>query len=170
LGDIFQKRMRPMPKNFAQIAKFRPIWSHCSTQLLQPSTSRFWQQFFRGSETFFSFRCFQSKITTAVDDRFFWAADQGDQIGRIFAYWAIDNFRKFLENPINCSYFLATLATFRAIFRKLSHTAADKKLLSEYLFLDVVKTRTFGFWLFLQDLEVKQIHTLFRVIYLYSNK
>jgi hypothetical protein len=61
-------------------------------------------------------------------------------------------------------------ATFRAIFRKLSHTAADKKLLSEYLFLDVVKTRTFGFWLFLQDLEVKQIHTLFRVIYLYSNK
>jgi hypothetical protein len=30
LGDIFQKKMRPTPKNFAQMAKFRPIWSHCS--------------------------------------------------------------------------------------------------------------------------------------------
>jgi hypothetical protein len=28
LGDIFQKRMHPTPKSFAQMAKFRPIWSH----------------------------------------------------------------------------------------------------------------------------------------------
>jgi hypothetical protein len=28
LGDIFQKKMRPTPKNIAQMAKFRPIWSH----------------------------------------------------------------------------------------------------------------------------------------------
>jgi hypothetical protein len=29
LGNIYQKKMRPTPKNFAQMAKFRPIWSHC---------------------------------------------------------------------------------------------------------------------------------------------
>jgi hypothetical protein len=28
LGDIFQKKMCPTPKNIAQLAKIRPIWSH----------------------------------------------------------------------------------------------------------------------------------------------
>jgi hypothetical protein len=28
LGDIFQKKMRPTPKDIAPVAKFHPIWSH----------------------------------------------------------------------------------------------------------------------------------------------
>jgi hypothetical protein len=28
LGDVFQKKMRPTPKNIARMAKIRPIWSH----------------------------------------------------------------------------------------------------------------------------------------------
>jgi hypothetical protein len=27
-GDILQKKMHPMPKNFAKMVKFRPMWSH----------------------------------------------------------------------------------------------------------------------------------------------
>jgi hypothetical protein len=35
LGDIYQKKMRPAPKNFAQMAKFRQIWSHWIQCLFQ---------------------------------------------------------------------------------------------------------------------------------------
>jgi hypothetical protein len=27
-GRYFSEKMRPTPKNIAQVAKFRPIWSH----------------------------------------------------------------------------------------------------------------------------------------------
>jgi hypothetical protein len=27
-GRYFSEKMRPMPKNIAQMTKFRPIWSH----------------------------------------------------------------------------------------------------------------------------------------------
>ena len=33
LGYFFEKKIRLQPKKVAQMAKFRPIWSHCSTTL-----------------------------------------------------------------------------------------------------------------------------------------
>jgi hypothetical protein len=37
-SNIFQKKMRPTPKNIARLANFRPIWSHYCFMLWTPGS------------------------------------------------------------------------------------------------------------------------------------